>query len=30
MTRMELDEWVRSFQPPTDEELATYDAAESP
>jgi len=24
--REELDEWVRVFEPPTDEELATYDA----
>jgi predicted kinase len=24
--RHELDEWMRIFQPPTDEELATYDA----
>jgi hypothetical protein len=24
--RRDLDEWMRIFQPPTDEELATYDA----
>ncbi|MDP9442549.1 MAG: ATP-binding protein [Actinomycetota bacterium] len=24
--RHELDEWIQIFQPPTDEELATYDA----
>jgi hypothetical protein len=30
ITRMELDEWVRIFQPPSDDELATYDAAEFP
>jgi predicted kinase len=24
----ELDEWIRIFQPPTDDELATYDAQE--
>ena len=26
--RHELDEWVRIYQPPTDDELATYDAGE--
>jgi predicted kinase len=26
--RDELDEWVRIYQPPTDDELATYDAQE--
>jgi predicted kinase len=29
ITRKELDEWVRIFQPPSDVELATYDGAES-
>jgi hypothetical protein len=27
--RHELDEWVRIYQPPTDDELATYDAGGS-
>jgi len=27
--RHELDEWLRIFQPPTDDEFATYDAPES-
>lgn len=26
--RHEIDEWIRTFQPPTDDELATYDAQE--
>jgi hypothetical protein len=29
ITRTQLDEWLRIFEPPTAEELATYDAAES-
>lgn len=28
--RHELDEWRRTFQPPTDDELATYDTPERP
>lgn len=28
--RHEVDEWVRVFQPPTHDELATYDAHERP
>ena len=27
--RGELDEWAKIYQPPTDEELATYDSAET-
>jgi predicted kinase len=26
ITRQELEEWSRTYQPPTDEEMATYDA----
>jgi predicted kinase len=26
ITRQELEEWSRIYQPPTDEEMATYDA----
>ena len=28
--RHELDEWVKIFQPPSEDEMATYDPAVSP